>query len=71
MNDKNDEQQEGSGESFTKHQKAVDEALNEKQKDEHGNTKLDPSKADNRDRDRSTDTPTKKTGGGKQKNKGM
>ncbi|MBT1684943.1 hypothetical protein [Dawidia soli] len=60
--------EEGAGEAFTKHQKAIDEAINERTKEDRGPS-ADPNNP--RNRDRQSDTAHKKTGGGKQKNPGM
>lgn len=63
---------EGSGAAFTKQQKATDQAINERIKDQQQTKKIDPSAANNgKNRDRQKDTAHKKTGGGKQKNPGM
>ncbi|MBT1707916.1 hypothetical protein KK062_06775 [Fulvivirgaceae bacterium PWU5] len=62
---------ENPGESFTGHQKAVDEAINERAKSERGADKLDPETA-KREHQKSHEASTahKNTGGGKQKNPG-
>ena len=65
-------QNNNSGQSFTEQQKATDDAINERIKNEQGKKELNPKDAnDPKNRDRQTDTATKKTGGGKQKNPGM
>jgi len=62
---------EKTGEAFVKGQKATDEAINERIKDEQ-NGEADVDQVNNpRNRDRDADGPSKKTGGGKQKNTGM
>lgn len=62
----------GPGQSFNEQQKSTDDAINERLKEEKGQDKLDPQDANNpANRNRSTDTASKKTGGGKQKNPGM
>lgn len=60
--------EEGAGEAFTKHQKAIDEAVNERTKEERGKS---ADLGNPRNRNRQSDTAHKKTGGGKQKNPGM
>lgn len=68
----NNKSNDGTGESFVKHQQAIDQAINERTKDEQDESGIDPERAnDNSNKDHASDTPTKKTGGGKQKNKGM
>lgn len=60
------------GKAFTELQKAQDQAINERIKEEQGQEKLDPAVANNgKNRNRQSDTAHKKTGGGKQKNPGM
>ena len=62
----------GSGEAFTEQQKSTDDAINERIKKEKGTSKLEPDDANNpANRNRQSDTASKKTGGGKQKNPGM
>lgn len=62
----------GSGQAFTEKQKATDHTINERIREEDGSEKLDPSKAnDKKRRNRVSDTATKKTGAGTQKNPGM
>ena len=62
----------GSAESFIKQQKTTDTAINQRIKKEKGKSKLDPKEANNpKNRNRKSDTASKKTGGGKQKNPGM
>ena len=62
----------GSGKSLTDQQKNTDDAINERIKKEKGKSKLDPREANNaKNRTRSSDSPGKKTGTGKQKNPGM
>ena len=62
----------GPGESFTELQKSTDAAINERIKKEKGKNKLDPKDANNpNNRNSQSDTASKKTGGGKQKNPGM
>lgn len=61
-----------SGQSFIDQQKSTDSAINKRIKKEKGKSKLDPKEANNpNNRNRKSDTTTKKTGGGKQKNPGM
>ncbi len=61
-----------SGQSFIDQQQSTDNAINERIKGEKGKSKLDPQQANNpRNRNRQTDTGSKKTGGGKQKGPGM
>lgn len=61
----------GSGESFVEQQQSTDKAINERIKSERDKDKLDPEEAnDPANRDRKSDTASKKTGGGKQKNPG-
>jgi hypothetical protein len=65
---KNNEQ---SGSAFTGHQRALDEAKNEKLKEETGQNKLDPQNANNpARRNHKTDVSQKKSGGGKQSSPG-
>lgn len=60
------------GQSFTDQQQSNDRAINQRIKKEKGKTKLDPEEANNpSNRNRKTDTASKKTGGGKQKSPGM
>jgi collagenase-like PrtC family protease len=67
----NDKQQ-SSGTSFNEYQKAIDDAKNEKLKDENGTESLPEEDANNqRRRSHKTGTARKKTGGGKQSNPGM
>lgn len=62
----------GTGESFVEQQKSTDEAINQRIKEQKGKGKLDPPEANNpENRKRNSATPSKKTGGGKQKNPGM
>ncbi len=62
----------GSGQSFNELQKSTDTAINERIKKEKDKSKLDPAEANNpKNRNVDTDTASKKTGGGKQKNPGM
>jgi hypothetical protein len=57
---------------FIRHQKAIDDAVNEKLKSEEGTDKLDPQIANNKKRRaRKSDVARKKTGGGDQNNPGM
>jgi hypothetical protein len=66
------ENKKNAGESFNDLQKSTDAAINERIKTEKGENKLDPNDANNpKNRDTQSDTATKKTGGGKQKNPGM
>lgn len=66
------EKRKNSGESFTKLQKSTDTAINERMKEEKGKSELSPEDANNpNNRNRKSDTASKKTGGGKQKNPGM
>ena len=58
------------GEAFTSHQSAIDTALNEKTKNEHGSHKIDPKSNRGDKRKRMTDVSEKKTGGGSQSNPG-
>jgi hypothetical protein len=61
-----------SGNSFVGHQKAVDDATNEKLKSQQKSDKIDPVVANNKkNRSNKTDTARKKTGGGQQSNPGM
>jgi len=61
----------GAGAEFTKHQRAMDEAKNEKIKSEQGTDKIDPQQANRPDnRGRETDVSEKKSGGGKQSSPG-
>ena len=62
----------GSGQAFIEQQKATDDAINQRLKEEKSKNKLDPKEAnDPENRNRASDTAGKKTGGGKQKNPGM
>jgi hypothetical protein len=66
------ENKKGSGQSFTEQQKSTDKAINERIKEEKDKSTLDPADANNpNNRDTQSDTASKKTGGGKQKNPGM
>lgn len=66
------ENEKNSGQSFTDQQQSTDNAINERIKGEKGKNKLDPQEANNpRNRNRQTDTGSKKSGGGKQKGPGM
>lgn len=57
----------GDGADFINRQRAVDEAKNEKMKENQGSGKIDPEQV-NREKNRThkTDVSEKKTGGGKQ-----
>jgi hypothetical protein len=60
------------GQSFVETQKSTDDAINERLKKEQGKSTLDPEQANNpANRNRESDTASKKTGGGKQKSPGM
>jgi hypothetical protein len=62
----------GAGQTFVETQKSTDEAINQRIKEEHGNETPDPEQTNNpSNRNRQSDTPSKKTGGGKQKGHGM
>jgi hypothetical protein len=62
----------GAGQSFVETQKSTDDAINERMKEEQGKNTLDPEQANNpANRNRQSDTGSKKTGGGKQKGPGM
>jgi hypothetical protein len=62
----------GSGQSHVEQQKSTDTAINNRMKKEKGKSKVDPEQATNpKNRNRQSDTASKKTGGGKQKNPGM
>lgn len=62
----------GPGQSLNEQQKSTDDAINERLKEEKDEQKLDPKDANNpANRKRSTDTASKKSGGGTQKNPGM
>jgi hypothetical protein len=62
----------GSGQSFVEQQKATDDAINQRIKEEQGKDKVGPEVANNPSkRNRKSDTANKKTGGGQQKNPGM
>jgi hypothetical protein len=62
----------GSGQSLINQQKSTDTAINERIKKEKGKSKLDPKEVNNpKNRNNQSDTASKKTGGGKQKNPGM
>ena len=66
------ENKKGSGESFTEQQSSTDKAINERIKKDKDKSKLDPQDANNpNNRNTQSDTASKKTGGGKQKNPGM
>jgi hypothetical protein len=59
------------GSAFTDHQQALDNAKNEKLKEETGSNKLKPEDANNpARRGTKTDVSEKKTGGGKQSSPG-
>ena len=61
-----------SGQSVIKLQKSTDTAINQRIKSKKSTGKLDPKDANNpKNRNSQTDTASKKTGGGKQKNPGM
>jgi hypothetical protein len=57
----------GDGADFINHQRAMDEAKNERIKEDQGSDTIDPEQA-NREKNRGhkTDVSTKKTGSGKQ-----
>lgn len=70
--DKNKNNKKGPGQSLTEQQKATDDAINQRMREEHGKDVLDRGDANNpANRNRQSDTASKKTGGGKQKNPGM
>jgi hypothetical protein len=57
----------GAGADFINHQRAVDQATNEKIKSEQDTDKIDPEQANRpNNRGRETDVSEKKSGGGKQ-----
>ena len=61
----------GTGADFINHQRAMDEAKNEKIKSEQGSEKIDPQQANRPDnRSRETDVSEKKSGAGKQSSPG-
>ena len=61
----------GTGTDFINHQRAMDEAKNEKIKSEQGTDKIDPQQANRpNNRGRETDVSEKKSGGGKQSSPG-
>jgi hypothetical protein len=62
----------GTGQSFVDTQKSTDDAINQRIKEDHGKSSLDPEQTNNpANRNRQSDTPGKKTGGGNQKGHGM
>jgi hypothetical protein len=61
----------GDGADFVNHQRAMDEAKNERIKSEQGSKKIDPQQANRPDdRSRETDVSEKKGGSGKQSSPG-
>lgn len=59
------------GKSFTSHQKAADEAVNERTKSKQGTDKIDPDTAKREhQKPHEASTARKNTGGGKQRNPG-
>jgi hypothetical protein len=56
--------------AFVDHQSAIDNALNERIRDEQNTEIIDPERDSGGKRDRKTELSQKKTGGGKQSNPG-